>query len=104
VPADRGLFLAETWRLHPLICAFNSELFYDNRPHPRPGVRESGDQVEEQLNGAGLRYLAVEHEGNQSSSREEAARICDLVSEIWQAGRPGSTAQVLRRQSGWRKS
>ena len=25
--ADRGLFLEETWRLHPSICAFTSELF-----------------------------------------------------------------------------
>ena len=38
VPADRGLFLAETWRLHPLICAFNSEMFYESRLHPRPGL------------------------------------------------------------------
>jgi superfamily I DNA and/or RNA helicase len=27
IPADRGLFLEETWRLHPKICAFTSELF-----------------------------------------------------------------------------
>jgi predicted RecB family nuclease len=29
IPADRGLFLDETWRLHPEICAFTSELFYE---------------------------------------------------------------------------
>src|SRR5262245_17693277 len=29
VPEDRGLFLEETWRLHPTICAFTSELFYE---------------------------------------------------------------------------
>ena len=28
IPPDRGLFLGETWRLHPSICAFTSELFY----------------------------------------------------------------------------
>jgi superfamily I DNA and/or RNA helicase len=31
IPADRGLFLEETWRLHPEICAFTSELFYESR-------------------------------------------------------------------------
>jgi uncharacterized protein len=36
IPADRGLFLEETWRLHPDICAFTSELFYENRLHPVP--------------------------------------------------------------------
>jgi superfamily I DNA and/or RNA helicase len=38
------------------------------------------------LNGAGLRYLSVEHQGNQSSSREEADRIRDLVAEILASG------------------
>src|SRR5690606_10695146 len=29
IPPDRGLFLAESWRLHPDICEFTSEMFYD---------------------------------------------------------------------------
>jgi hypothetical protein len=82
VPADRGLFLAETWRLHPLICAFNSELFYEGRLHPRPGLENQTIKSKGRFAGAGLRYLPVEHEGNQSSSREEAEQIRDLVSEI----------------------
>jgi hypothetical protein len=82
VPADRGLFLAETWRLHPLICAFNSELFYEGRLHPRPGLENQTIRSDGRIAGAGLRYLPVEHQGNQSSSREEAEKIRDLVSEI----------------------
>jgi superfamily I DNA and/or RNA helicase len=38
------------------------------------------------LNGAGLRYLSIDHQGNQSSSREEADRIRDLVAEILASG------------------
>ena len=38
IPADRGLFLEETWRLHPEICAFTSELFYESRLRSRPGL------------------------------------------------------------------
>jgi uncharacterized protein len=36
---DRGLFLEETWRLPPEICAFTSELFYEGRlqAHAGPG-------------------------------------------------------------------
>ena len=86
VPADRGLFLAETWRLHPLICSFNSELFYDGRLHPRPGLEHQTIKSKGRLNGAGLRYLSVAHEGNQSSSREEADMIRDLVAEILSSG------------------
>jgi superfamily I DNA and/or RNA helicase len=29
ISANKGLFLEETWRLHPRICAFTSDLFYD---------------------------------------------------------------------------
>lgn len=35
---DEGLFLDETWRLHPEICRFTSELFYEGRLHSRPGL------------------------------------------------------------------
>jgi len=38
------------------------------------------------VNGAGLRYLAIEHEGNQSSSPEEADKIRELVTEILRGG------------------
>ena len=38
IAADRGLFLEETWRLHPEICRFTSELFYEGRLQPRPGL------------------------------------------------------------------
>jgi predicted RecB family nuclease len=86
VPADRGLFLAETWRLHPLICAFNSELFYDGRLHPHPGLENQTIRSKGRLSGAGLRYLPVTHEGNQSSSREEADMIRDLVAEVLSSG------------------
>jgi predicted RecB family nuclease len=86
VPVDRGLFLAETWRLHPLICSFNSELFYDGRLHPHPGLENQKITSSGRLSGAGLRYLPVAHEGNQSSSREEADVIRDLVADVLNSG------------------
>jgi superfamily I DNA and/or RNA helicase len=86
VPADRGLFLPETWRLHPLICSFNSELFYDGRLHPHPGLENQKIKSKGRLDGAGLRYLPVTHEGNQSSSPEEADMIRDLVAEVLNSG------------------
>ena len=38
VPPDSGLFLEETWRLHPAICAFTSELFYDSKLRSKAGL------------------------------------------------------------------
>ena len=71
---------------HPLICAFNSELFHKSRLHPRAGLENQTIRSKGSLNGAGLRYLSVEHQGNQSSSREETDRIRDLVAEILASG------------------
>ena len=82
IPKDRGLFLEETWRLHPDICAFTSELFYESRLHSRPGLEKQTVQSTGPVCGVGLHYLPVEHTGNQSASVEEAERVRDLVHDI----------------------
>lgn len=74
VQPDRGIFLNESYRMHPEICAFISEMMYDGRLRAAPNtsthsVRSPG------LAGGGLRYIPVEHEGNGSCSLEEADRI-----------------------------
>ena len=82
IPADRGLFLDETWRLHPEICAFTSELFYEDRLQSRPGLELQQIRSNSRIGGSGLRFLPVLHEGNQNSCPEEADAIRDLVAEI----------------------
>ena len=85
MPPDRGLFLGETWRLHPDICKFTSAAFYDDRLHSRSKPKGELHQTVESagtLQGAGLRYVRVEHRGNQSSSQEEAMEVAKLVAEL----------------------
>lgn len=82
VAADRGLFLEETWRLHPDICSFTSELFYEERLRSRDGLEKQQIKSQSRVNGSGLRYLPVTHSGNQSSSPEEADAVKALVEEI----------------------
>ena len=82
IPPDRGLFLEETWRMHPNICAFTSELFYEGRLRSRPDLRHQEIRSNGRIAESGLRYVSVDHEGNQSSSPEEADAIRDLVAEI----------------------
>jgi predicted RecB family nuclease len=82
IPADRGLFLEETWRLNPEICAFTSELFYESRLRSHPGLELQEIRSSSRINGSGLRFLPVAHEGNQSSCPEEADKIRELVAEI----------------------
>ena len=83
---DQGLFLGETWRLHPAICAFTSELFYEGRLTSRPGLERQEIRSGGKLKGSGLRYVPVVHEGNQGSSPEEAEVVAALVAEILSSG------------------
>ena len=79
ISSDKGLFLEETWRLHPDICAFTSELFYDGRLQSRKGLEIQDIKSTGLIRGTGLRFIPVEHEGNQNSAPEEADQIRDLV-------------------------
>lgn len=83
---DQGLFLDQTWRLHPSICAFTSEMFYEGRLKPRLGLDAQAIVADGKLSGSGLRFLPVAHSGNQSSSPEEAERIAELVGELLTEG------------------
>ena len=82
IEPEQGLFLKETWRLHPDICAYTSELFYDGKLTARHGLDRQVVNAADSVSGAGLYYLPVEHEGNQNCSPEEAQAIETLVNGI----------------------
>src|SRR5438552_144317 len=54
---DQGLFLAETRRLHPAICNFTSELFYEGRLVPINGLERQSIQAAAPFSGAGLWFV-----------------------------------------------
>jgi uncharacterized protein len=85
VPPDKGLFLEHTWRLHPAITAFTSELFYDSKLHSKGGLDIQVVKSSGPIGGAGLQFLPVQHSGNQNCSPEEAAAVRDLVTSILQS-------------------
>ena len=70
---------SETWRLHPSICEFTSELFYAGKLKPKTGLERQVINSSGPISGSGLRYLPVAHTGNQNCSPEEATAISDLV-------------------------
>jgi predicted RecB family nuclease len=84
----QGLFLAETWRLHPSICRFTSELFYEQRLVSVDGLQRQSITVPSLLSGAGLWFAAVVHDGNRSHSAEEIEHVSRIMAELT---RPGST-------------
>ncbi|HET9850938.1 MAG TPA: TM0106 family RecB-like putative nuclease, partial [Candidatus Limnocylindrales bacterium] len=77
-----GLFLADTWRLHPDICTFTSEVFYEDRLAPEPSLRRQVVAGRRPADGTGLRWLPVMHPGDATESVEEADRIASLVDDL----------------------
>jgi uncharacterized protein len=55
---------------------------YDARLQPRQGLKNQRILADGPVSGAGLRFLPVIHDGNQSFSPEEADKISDLVNAI----------------------
>jgi predicted RecB family nuclease len=82
ITADRGLFLAESWRLHTDICAFTSDVFYESRLKSRPENANQRLNIAGSLGGTGLRFLPVKHDANQSDSPEEAKKVAELVETL----------------------
>jgi len=82
IPPDKGLFLEHTWRLHPAITAFTSELFYDGKLFSKDGLDVQVIKSSGPVSGAGLRFLPVIHSGNQNCSPEEADAVKHLVEGI----------------------
>jgi predicted RecB family nuclease len=79
ITPDRGLFLAESWRLHPDICAFTSDVFYESRLTSRPENANQRLNVAGPIAGTGLRFVPVKHNANQSDSPEEVEKLAELV-------------------------
>ena len=87
MPPELGVFLPKTRRLHPSLCAFTSNVFYEDRLEP------AGDLSRQAVLGVspfpehGLCFVPVEHRGNTNRSDEEidavaaiALRLLDAVS------------------------
>jgi uncharacterized protein len=95
IAPERGLFLAETYRLHPSICAFTSELFYEGRLRPRPTLERQALHGPAPLEGAGLWWLPVAHEGRRNSSPEEVDAVAELIERILAHGTQWTNADGL---------
>ncbi|MCI0718307.1 MAG: TM0106 family RecB-like putative nuclease [Acidobacteria bacterium] len=79
IAQGKGLFLEKTWRLHPRIGEFTSEVFYDGRLQSREGLENQRIEGHSLLSTAGLWFAPVRHEGNQNASPEEVEKVAGLV-------------------------
>ena len=82
LPENRGVFIRETRRMHPDICRFISDQIYEGQLTWHQNCEQQNTAT-----GTGLRWLQAHHEGNSTSSTEEAAiiaeRIASLIGTPW---------------------
>jgi uncharacterized protein len=77
LPPEAGLFLDRTWRMHPNVCAFISEVAYDSK------LRSAEGRERQVVDGfAGLVFKPVVHDGNRVRSVDEAIAVAELIDDL----------------------
>jgi predicted RecB family nuclease len=82
MPGGAGLLLDQTYRMHPDLCRYTSEVFYDGKLHGVDGLGRQEILGDGPFSGSGLRMVEVSHQGNTNASPEEAdevARLAELL-------------------------
>ncbi len=78
IPPERGIFLKNTHRLHPSICRFISDAFYDGRLEAAEGTAKRNLIFDERMGNRpplGIHLIPVNHTGCSQKSVEEGAII-----------------------------
>jgi uncharacterized protein len=96
IAPDRGVFIEQTWRMHPKICHFISSQIYEDRLHAHPTCERQVVAGE----GAGLRYLEVVHEGNSTIATEEAELIAATIRSLLGAEFTDQQGTTRRLEAG----
>jgi len=77
IPVDRGVFLERSFRMHPDVSAFISEIVYAGRLHSDDSAARRTTSF-----GTGIRFAPVDHDGNRSSSDEEVAQVAPMIAAM----------------------
>lgn len=86
IPADLGVFLATTWRMHPEVCRFISDAVYESRLKPEPKNAEQrlilAPDAHPALQATGLVFVPAVHDGCGQRSEEEAHIVLGLYQSL----------------------
>src|SRR5579859_2812575 len=86
IPPDMGFLLPQSWRLHPEVCRFTSEVFYEGKLSSHPIAKSRVLEGHAWLKGAGLWFVSVEHDGNRNASAEEVEVVVRIVEGLLKPG------------------
>jgi uncharacterized protein len=87
IPPDQGLFLETTWRLHPVLCEFTSEVFYDDRLESEGHLdRQRLNLAGAAVDGVGPRMVSAATAGADNESPVEAEIVAGLATTLVRDG------------------
>ena len=101
MPSQRGLFLDGSWRLHPDISTYTSEVFYEGRLRSHPGRERLSLTGVAPLSATGIRFLPVVHHGQSNESPEEAAKVAGLVRRLLASEPTYTDAEAVSHPLAW---
>jgi uncharacterized protein len=87
IPPELGIFLGVSYRMHPEVCRFISDAFYEGRLTNAPFTANNKVQLPANAKlarGTGVMFIPVMHDGNTQGSDEEVDQIEQLVIELLQ--------------------
>ena len=84
ISADLGIFLPQTYRMHPDVCRLISEQVYDGRLQSAEQTHKYVIETSSKIlpKNAGVYFLPVEHDGNSQGSEEEVEVIKKLAEQL----------------------
>lgn len=82
MPPEQGVFLDKTWRMHPSINNYISELFYDGKLESKQENEQQHLAGDTKFKTPGIYFEPVIHFGNQNSSPEEVERVKQIVDDL----------------------
>jgi len=77
IPNTQGVFIGETWRMHPDVCQFISQQIYEGR------LTSNGccDQQDTAF-GTGLRWIEAHHSRRSTESAEEVELVIEQIKKM----------------------
>lgn len=107
VAPERGIFLDRTWRMHPHLCRFISDMIYSGQLESEAGTTGQrlllDARADPRLRPTGLRFIELAHEHCAQKNEEEARVVLELYDSLlrqrWRARdgheRPVTTDDIL---------
>ena len=86
IPETMGLLLPQTRRMHPSVCAFTSEVFYENKLAAHAVTYPRVLEGHPWLKAPGLYFVPVVHDGNRNSSPQEVEVVARIVDSLRSSG------------------